>query len=251
MTDLNAQMVEVLSGIRSEIKVDAEGKGSITKYGLATILGISHSILNRDRIPKKLAENITAKGFDDRDREFKNGIPDIAVQCIVRYYAYQAQRTSEMAEVLSEAFETIGIRAWFQDVTGFTKPKPTTQMEQMEIAIKAMTDMVAIMKYTSNKPGLQNIIDCAISSDGLLLPGLITVRSELQRMNLTATFSQMKDIGRKASEAYKNSTGQAPSTIKVLSENKDSKCKTYRVTAYPLDASPIIENSIRYVLNIS
>lgn len=36
MTDLNAQMVEVLSGIRSEIKVDAEGKGSITKYGLAT-----------------------------------------------------------------------------------------------------------------------------------------------------------------------------------------------------------------------
>lgn len=73
MTNLNSQMVEVLQGIRNEISVDKDGKGSITKNGLANLLGISRSLFNGDRMAKKLAEKLDAKGLLDGDRDFKNG----------------------------------------------------------------------------------------------------------------------------------------------------------------------------------
>lgn len=77
--NLSSQMTEVLQGIRSEITVDKEGKGSITKKGLAELLGISRSVLSVDRMAKKLAETLTAKGFLGVDRKLSNGIPDVAV----------------------------------------------------------------------------------------------------------------------------------------------------------------------------
>jgi len=72
-------MVEVLKGIRSEISVDKEGKGSITKYGLCQLLGISRSNLDVQQMSKKLVEMLTELGFEDDRRTFENGVPDIAV----------------------------------------------------------------------------------------------------------------------------------------------------------------------------
>jgi hypothetical protein len=54
-------MVEVLQGISSEITVDKEGKGSITKYGLANLLGISRSLLNGDRMAKNWLKELMLK----------------------------------------------------------------------------------------------------------------------------------------------------------------------------------------------
>lgn len=44
MTTLNNQLLEVMDGIRSEISVHTDGKASITKRGLARLLGISRSV---------------------------------------------------------------------------------------------------------------------------------------------------------------------------------------------------------------
>ena len=48
--------------------VDKDGKGSITKNGLANLLGISRSLLDVREMYKKLAESITELGFDDGRR---------------------------------------------------------------------------------------------------------------------------------------------------------------------------------------
>ena len=100
MTSLSSQMVEVLQGIRSEITVDKDGKGSITRYGLCQLLSIRADNLIVERMSKKLAEMLTELGFGLVEREFKNGIPDVAVECIISYYAMDAQKTSEVAKTL-------------------------------------------------------------------------------------------------------------------------------------------------------
>jgi hypothetical protein len=249
MSNMNSQLTEVLTGIRSEITVDVEGKGSITRNGLAKLLGIRADNLIVERTAVKLAESLAALGFGVVEREFKNGIPDIAVACIIKYYALYAQRTTDNAKILLDSFSAIGIRTWFQDVTGYQKPRHESKLETMELALKAMTDMCSIMRYTSNKPGLQNILDSAVESNGVCLPGYLTVRGELQRLKIQASQAQMRDIGRKVAEAYKNSTGMAPGKVLVSTANEGSKCKSYLVACYPVDSAPIIENAVKYVLS--
>ena len=144
-------MSEVISGVRSEIKVDSQGKGSITKHGLAVLLGISHSLLNRDRLSKKLAQILSDRGFDSRDLESNCEISDIHASCIIEYYALDAQKTSENAKTLYRAFAAVGVRAWFQDVTGFDKPKPLSQYEQFKQAHTALSQMIAVYEYAATR----------------------------------------------------------------------------------------------------
>jgi hypothetical protein len=76
----------LLNGITDEITVDAEGKESINKNGLAVIIGISRSLLTRSDFPKKLAEMLAGRGFD-RDHFFNTEfVPDIAAACIIEKY---------------------------------------------------------------------------------------------------------------------------------------------------------------------
>ena len=244
MTDLNSQLTEVLQGVRSEIKVDTDGKTTITSNGLAFLLGISHSLLSCDRQPKKLAEMLTELKFDSRDREFKNGVPDVAVACIIKYYALYAQRTTENAKILLDAFSAVGIRTWFQEMVGYEKPKPVSKLEGYKEAQKAMTELITLMEYASNKPGLENIHNFALEADNTALPGLITVDDILTQMKTIFTGNERSVIGMYCSTAYRNLTGKAPTKVKKQYVDKSGKPQTTYVPAYPLDFAPIIKNAI-------
>lgn len=63
MTNMSSQMGEGLKGIHSEITVDSEGKGSITKHVLCVFLGISRSSFSVRQASKKLPESLTLLGF--------------------------------------------------------------------------------------------------------------------------------------------------------------------------------------------
>jgi hypothetical protein len=244
MTNLNSQLAEVLQGIRSEIKVDTDGKASITKYGLAKLISISKDNLISDRIAKKLAEMLTELGFELGDRMFENGIPDVAVACIIKYYALYAQRTTENAKILLDAFSAVGIRTWFQEIVGYEKPKPVSKLEGYKEAQKAMTELITLMEYASNKPGLENIHNFALDADNTALPGLITVDDILTQMKTIFTGNERSVIGMYCSTAYRNLTGNAPSKVKKQYVDKSGKPQTTYVPAYPLDFAPIIKNAI-------
>ena len=244
MTTLNSQMTGVLRGIRSEINVDTDGKGSITKYGLAKLLGISKDNLIGDRISKKLAEMLTELGFGLGEREFKDGIPDVAVACIIKYYALYAQRTTENAKILLDAFSAVGIRAWFQDVVGFEKPKPLTKLEGYKEAQKAMEELIILMEYASNKPGLENIHSFALEADSTALSGLITVDDIMAQYSTNFAHREKSSIGMYVSAAYRNLTGLAPKKVKKQWVDKSGKPQTTYVPAYPLDFVPLIKNAI-------
>ena len=249
MTNLNSQLTEVLQGIRSEIKVDTDGKASITKYGITKLIGVSKDNLIGDRMAKKLAEMLMELGFELGDREFENGIPDIAVACIIKYYALYAQRTTENAKILLDAFSAVGIRTWFQEMVGYEKPKPISKLEGYKEAQKAMTELITLMEYASNKPGLENIHNFALEADSTALPGLITVDDIMAQTDTVYSHRDKSVVGMFTSTAYRNLTGKKPAQVVKRYVDKSGKPQTTYVPGYPLDFAPVIKNAIELGFN--
>ena len=244
--NLSSQMTEVLQGIRSEITVDKEGKASITKKGLAELLGISRSVLGVDRMAKKLAETLTTKGFLGVDRSLSSGIPDVAVQCIIEYYAFDAQDKSEVALTLFRAFAAVGIRAWFQEVSGYEKPKPQTELERAKQAHEYMGKMISVMEYAADKPGQERINNFAVNPDNgtNLLPGFITLDDVLARYDREFSNDERRAIGMFSAVGYRNLTGKKPAQTVKRYVDKSGKQQKAHIACYPIDFLPIIENAI-------
>lgn len=124
----------VLEQVKQEIQIDAEGKGKASIRAVARLVDVEHSsilrmldsgVLN----PTKLAEVLAEQGFEGGVLSTwkTNGIPDIAIATIAHYYAYEAGRyCTSQAKLVCKAFTAIGVRAWMQQVAGWsnshTKP---------------------------------------------------------------------------------------------------------------------------------
>jgi P63C domain len=119
----------VLESIKSEIKVNAEGKATFSIRGAARICGIDHAVLVRsfragDKNSSKLAAMLTAQEFNPVTF-LDNGIPDTALAFIIKYYAYFAgKRCTDTAKACDMAFAAIGIRAWAREITNW-QPIPS------------------------------------------------------------------------------------------------------------------------------
>lgn len=245
ISNLSSQMVEVLQGIRSEITVDKEGEGSITRNGLCVLLGISRSNFSVQQTSKKLVERLTELGFEDVQQMFEKGIPDIAVECIISYYAMDAQRTSEKAKTLYRAFAAVGVRAWFQDVTGYEKPKPQTELERAKQAYEYMGKMISVMEYAADKPGQERINNFAVNPENeKLLPGFLTLDDVLARYSREFSNDEKRAIGMYSATAYRNLTGKKPSQTTKRYVDKSGKQQTAQIACYPVDFLPVIENAI-------
>lgn len=118
---------EITSSILSELKVDSNGVGYCSIRGAARLSGIDHAALighiqSGEKNPSKLAQMLLDKGFELVTFSTE-GIPDIALGLILKYYAYKAgARCTQQAELAHDAFEAIGIRAWIQQITGWKAP---------------------------------------------------------------------------------------------------------------------------------
>lgn len=124
----------VLEQVKQEIQIDSEGKGKASIRAVARLVDVEHSsilrmldsgVLN----PTKLAEVLVEQGFEGGVLSTwkTNGIPDIAIATIAHYYAYEAGRyCTSQAKLVCKAFTAIGVRAWMQQVAGWsnshTKP---------------------------------------------------------------------------------------------------------------------------------
>jgi P63C domain len=119
----------VLESIKSEIKVNAEGKGFFTIRGAARLLGIAESTLrehfkgagiSRSKLAQKLAgQEFVLQAFSDE------GIPDLAFAIIAEYYSFDAgKRCTETARLVYRAFAAKGIRHWAREITNW-QPIPS------------------------------------------------------------------------------------------------------------------------------
>lgn len=127
-----SQIELVVNQIRSEFRLDNEGKAFVSIRGAARLADISQGGLSDSlksgvqQKPTKLATHLMERGFEyvQQNDWSSLGIPDLALAAILFYYAYEAQERyrTKQAKLCCYAFESIGIRAWVRDSVGWKNP---------------------------------------------------------------------------------------------------------------------------------
>lgn len=127
----NHSLNEFEQQIAREIKINADGKASASIRGTARLAGVSHSTLNEAfatgrKTPSKLllfiikclpGMTLQVEGW------FTDGIPDIVVGVIVKYYAYVGDHKTNQARQTDILIGAFGTRLWMQKVTGWQEQK--------------------------------------------------------------------------------------------------------------------------------
>jgi hypothetical protein len=140
------EVVQVIEQIKQEITVDSNGQGRASIRATARLANVNDAGLLRslksaaDISRSKLVEKLIRKGFEGAEilSWSQSGIPDVAVAAILHYYGYEAgKRCTEQARLACEAFESIGVRAWMQDITGWTKPATSNETAMTQVQLLA------------------------------------------------------------------------------------------------------------------
>jgi len=175
-----SNLTQIIEQIKTEIKVDANGKGFASIRATARLCGVNDMALHKafDSAylePSKLARTLMEQGFDGADlKSFsKNGVPDLAVSLICSYYAMDAGRyVTEQAKLVCKAFQAIGVRTWMQEITGYQKPseQPVKQFSTVERADKLIGIKEALVAFDidlSNPRFKQELQDLALDILGI------------------------------------------------------------------------------------
>ncbi len=169
-------LTPILEQIKNEITVDSDGKGKATIRATVRLAGVndmsvSKALKSADLSPSKLAEHLIEQGFKGADlMTWKTqGIPDTVVASIAHYYGYEAGRhCTEQAKLVCRAFTAIGIRAWMQQLTGWTnQPKQPSD-------IPTPQEISELYDLTLGKAGLdpQLIAGVKLNAIGAIHPQL-------------------------------------------------------------------------------
>ncbi|WP_375514646.1 hypothetical protein [uncultured Nostoc sp.] len=158
------EVAQIIDQIKQEITVDSNGQGKASIRATARLADVNDAGLLRslktaaDNSGSKLVEKLVRKGFEGADilGWSQSGIPDLAVAAILHYYGFEAgKRCTQQAKLACEAFESIGVRAWMQDILGWTKPatqpqeQPTTpalppveqRLHTLVLAMKTLAEL--------------------------------------------------------------------------------------------------------------
>jgi hypothetical protein len=165
------EIAEIIEQISQEIEVDSNGHGKASVRATARLAGVDEkairsSLDGAELKPSKLAIILIEHGFQAAELvQWKtNGIPDIAIAIILDYYAHEAGRyCTKQARLVCKAFNTIGVRAWIQDVLGWVKP-PNVQQPQspIEIILQNAQNLVAIAQQLFEQDCRQRELEQAI-----------------------------------------------------------------------------------------
>jgi hypothetical protein len=143
-------LVQIPEDFKSEFKVDIEGKITASIRGTARLADVKHSSLiaafksSGSPKPSSLAKYLIEYGFGGgvQNLWLDEGVPGIAVNAILEYYAYECQPRyrKEQAKVLCRAFRNYGYQKWFQQQLGWqpeAKPeKPLSMVEMFSLQAK-------------------------------------------------------------------------------------------------------------------
>ncbi|MHC5821584.1 MAG: hypothetical protein ACYT04_38375 [Nostoc sp.] len=128
------EVAQIIEQIKQEITVDSNGQGKASIRATARLADVQDSSLRRALLsaalqPSALAQSLIQQGFSPAALETWNeGIPDMGVAAVIEYYAFDAGRyCKQQARLVCKAFNRIGVRAWMQEIMGWTKPATQPQ----------------------------------------------------------------------------------------------------------------------------
>lgn len=243
-----SNLTTAIQSIKPQIEIDAEGKVSITRSGLADFLEVSHVFLSPSVISKKLATALATVGFDAVSIKAGEYLSEVVVSKILFYYSTDARKTNTRARDLLEVMTSIGLRAYFQSELGWqpveAKPDPNAALRNL---IASAQKLLEVEDYASDKPGLKSIVDEAGQFTQAQLPGIVSLGQFLAAEYPGRTFSQpeMCHIGSFVATSYRNVYGCSPvkKAFKVVSGKTGKSYYQYQ-PAYPADFVPYMRNVI-------
>jgi hypothetical protein len=140
-----SNLTQIIEQIKSEIKIDENGKGFASIRATARLAGIDQSELGKSLKsseglePSKLATFLIEQGFESEGLKQcgVTGVQDLLVAAILEYYTFHAGRyCKEQAKQVYRVFAAIGVRTWMQEVTGYQKPvEPVKQLIPGDIRV--------------------------------------------------------------------------------------------------------------------
>jgi hypothetical protein len=208
----------------------------------------------------KLLENLAAIGFEGGVL-FENGVPDVAVACIVKHYALYAKVKSDMAIQLLDAFSAIGVRVWFQEVTGYQKQQQPSELSRKDILQMALASEEArllaeakveemkplvnqlnnIVNNTASQKGLTNIINSQQSADR----GVFTLSEYLEERSIFLDRGMMVKFSRAVADTYKVHNGAMPAAITRQYSQRNGTRARGNVNVYQSKDIPVIREAMR------
>ncbi len=125
---------ELPQSIIKELQIDSEGKGFVTRRGLARMCGKSHPTIQRllENIAKGSGTCTSSKSLESIvGQSFEGGsyLPDYVTAAIIQHYAVSG---SEKALESLLIFSAIGLRTTIQSLLGW-KPNPKRKLTPEEI----------------------------------------------------------------------------------------------------------------------
>lgn len=137
--DIDIDFNEFTEDLKKEFSVNADGQVMATIAGVARLLGLpnreglSKNLRYVNLKPSKLARLLMDTGFGASTvAEFSDGVPDVAMPVIARYYAYDAKKKTNQAKRISLTFEAIGYRAFFTRFLGQQPPVIENKVSKLE-----------------------------------------------------------------------------------------------------------------------
>ncbi|MFN6497949.1 MAG: KilA-N domain-containing protein [Nostoc sp. DedQUE01] len=179
------EIAQIIEQIKQEITVDSNGHAKASIRATARLADVQDSSLRRALSsaalePSVLAKSLIEQGFTPAALETWNqGIPDMGVAAVIEYYAFDAGRyCKQQARLVCKAFNRIGVRAWMQDITGWTNPAaqqpeqppkgiaPSHEAAQLAMMLgefagldKSLTAQLAVNAATAVNPVLKPAAD--------------------------------------------------------------------------------------------
>lgn len=126
-----------LQGYEKELHTDPDGKGYVSKKGLARLCGTSRGSWGRGgrMFNERIDEALASKGFLGDRIETEKGIPDYVATLVIEYYAFDSNPTKPKARNLYRALAAIGLRTLIQSATGWRPGRRLTPEEIVEMCV--------------------------------------------------------------------------------------------------------------------
>ena len=155
----NIELENVIQQIKSEIEIDALGRGKATIRATARLAGIDDKSLRTafegaEQTPSQLATKLIRHGFEGAEQALwgQTGIPDMAIAVILEYYATDAGRyIKEQAKLAYKAFAAYGIRVWMQKIKGWEQETAPQQI----LPTPSLEEISTLLDLTLGKAGLE------------------------------------------------------------------------------------------------
>jgi hypothetical protein len=132
MADSNQLTLALPESIAKEFSTDNNGKGFVTRRGLARLCGRSHVTIQRlleniEKCSGTCTSSKSLKPFMGQSFEGDTPLPDYVAAAIIQHFAFSG---SEKAQEYLLLFSAIGLRVVIQNSTGY-KPSPRLTAEQI------------------------------------------------------------------------------------------------------------------------